>query len=102
MTSNDRLSLALKLRELNALSTQLMESLIDAERPLALLSDVNALHDVADALLTRVVEMARTPSELPFVGANVKVDDEIAPGSDADKANQRLSDGWAAIEKGAA
>lgn len=86
MNVTERLSLSLKLRELNALSDQLMEALIDAEGPLALVADTDRLHTTAAELLAQVVGMLRKPDELPFTGGNVVVDELAA---ERDRESQR-------------
>lgn len=87
MNIPDRLALASKLRALNALSDQLSEALIAAEGPLALLAGVDALHTSAAELLAQVVGMMRQPGEMPFVGANVAIDETAA---DKDRESQRV------------
>jgi hypothetical protein len=83
---NDRLSVASKLRALNAESDLLAESLIPGD-PLPIVAHADRVHTLAAELLALVVSMVRQPGELPFVGGNVVVDEAAAA---KDKESQRV------------
>ncbi len=86
LTTTDRLSISLKLREISELQGLLFESLIDAADPVALLAGINELHDRAADALAQVVGLCRKPGEYAFVGANIELPDERT--AEQDKASQ--------------
>ncbi len=94
MNDTTKLTLYARLAAITAQVAQLSEDIGTGSPDASVLAGMSHLHDLGADLYALSLDALKPPGAYAFKGDAVKLDQDIAPASSHDRANQRLSTGF--------
>lgn len=92
MNAEARQQLVDVLAEMQLATIAMLKGLARGELPTP--AEAKMVAELGDLAKQLVLLEPREPNSLPFIGSNVTLGEDVAPGSERDRSNQRLSNGF--------